>query len=72
MFVLSAFFANHLVAALRESFAAALVVRLEDRAALDLALGLVVRLRATPRVSDGERGVIRLDAPTADECPAHL
>ena len=38
-----------------------LVVRGEDRAALDLALGVVVRLRAPHGVPDREVAVVRLE-----------
>ena len=44
----------------------------EGRAALDLALGLVVLLIAPPGVSDGKAGLVMLDAAPAYEGAAHL
>ena len=67
-----AFLPDHLVAALGEGLVEERVVHGEDRAALDLALGFVVRLRVPHGVPDRTRGVVVLEAPPAEEGTAHL
>ena len=67
-----AWLADQLVAALGEMLVVVIVFWHEDRAALDLALGLVVLLTAPPRISDGKAGLVMLDAASAFEGAAHL
>ena len=55
-----AWLVDQLVAALGEVLVVVLVSWHEDRAALDLALGLVVRLTAPPRISDGKADLVML------------
>ena len=57
--------------ALGEVLVVVLVSWHEDRAALDLALGLVVLLRAPPGISDGKADLVMLDAASALEGAAH-